>query len=58
MNGYIAIYNGRQIELHAESLYLARGKAEAVFNTKKSQKHMISVMLAEKDGKQVVHTFA
>jgi hypothetical protein len=54
MNGYIAFYNGKRIEVYAENLFKAKEKAVKEFKTKKT--HMVSVMLAEKDGKEVTHT--
>ena len=56
MNGYIAFFGSKQIELYASSLYEAKQKAIAQFNPPKSKQHMVSVMLAEKDGHSVVHT--
>jgi hypothetical protein len=56
MNGYIAFFNGKQTEIHAETQYAAKVKAEEFFKPVKSKKHLITVVLAEKEGKQVVHT--
>ena len=56
MYGYIAFYNGRRHELHADSLFSAKEKAVAHFKVKPKQAHMVSVVLAEKDGEQVTHT--
>ena len=56
MNGYIAFYNGKQHELYADTLLEAKDKAIQHFKPPKSKKHMVSVMLAEKDGQQVTHT--
>jgi hypothetical protein len=56
MNGYIAFYNGKRIELCASSSYEAQQKAAAVFKPPKSKAHMVSVMLAELDGKPVART--
>ena len=53
MNGYIAIYKGKQIEVHAETSYKAQLKAAEQFKAKKS--YNVNVMLAEKDGEQVTH---
>lgn len=53
MNGYIAFYKGKQIEVYAESSYAAQKKAAEQFKAKKS--YEVTVMLAEKDGKQVTH---
>ena len=54
--GYVAFYNGKQIELYASSLYDAKQKAVATFKAPKSKQHMVSVLLAEKNGEAVVHT--
>ena len=56
MNGYIAFFNGRQYVLYAASLYDAKLKAVAFFKPRKSQAHMVTVVLAESNGKPVVHT--
>jgi hypothetical protein len=54
MNGYIAFYRGKQVEVYAASSYEAQTKAAAMFKAKKS--YEVTVMLAEKDGQQVVHS--
>lgn len=56
MNGYVAFFDRKRHELHAESLYAAKQAALAFFKPAKSKAHMVSVVLAEKDGKPVVHT--
>lgn len=53
MNGYIAFYRGRKIEVYAETSFEAQTKAAAEFKAKKS--HEVTVMLCEKAGEQVVH---
>lgn len=53
MNGYIAFYRGRKIEVHADTSFEAQTKAAAEFKAKKS--HEVTVMLCEKAGEQVVH---
>ena len=58
MNGYVAIWQGKRIEVHAETSYSAQCKAETEFQkgTRKRVKgYDISVILCEKDGEQVVH---
>lgn len=50
MNGYIALYKGKQIEVHAATSY----EAAVQFKAKKTWE--VSVYLCEKDGKQVTHT--
>lgn len=56
MNGYIAFYKGKQIEVHAENSYQAQQKAAEKFKAKKS--YEVTVVLAEKDGEPVVHSTA
>ncbi len=53
MNGYIAFYRGKRHEVHADSSYQAQQKAAQHFKAKKS--YEVTVVLAEKDGQQVVH---
>ncbi len=52
-NGYIAFYKGKNIEVYADSSYAAQKKAALIFKAKKS--YDVTVVLAEKDGKQVTH---
>lgn len=54
-NGYVAFYNGKRTEVHAESLYAAKLKAIEIFKPAKSKQHMVSVTLAELDGLPVTH---
>lgn len=56
MNGYISFYNGKRHEVHADSLYAAKQKAVAHFKVTPKKEHMVSVVLAELNGEQVVHT--
>jgi hypothetical protein len=53
MNGYIAFYRGRQIEVHADTAYAAQQKAAALFKARKT--YEVTVVLAEKNGEQVTH---
>lgn len=55
MNGYIAFYKGRQTEVHADTTLAAQQKAAAFFRVKPNKAYEVTVVLAEKDGKQVVH---
>ena len=55
MNGYVAFYKLKQIELYAESLYAAKLKAVEEMRVPKSKQHLVSVMLAETDNKPVTH---
>lgn len=54
MNGYIAFWRGKQTEVHADTSYAAQQKAAQVFKAKKA--YEVTVVLAEKDGEQVVHS--
>lgn len=54
MNGYIAFYRGKQVEVYADSSYEAQQKAAAMFKARKS--YEVTVVLAEKGGQQVVHS--
>jgi hypothetical protein len=59
MNGYVCFWNRQRVEVRAESSYEAQQKALPLFqkNTRKKVKgYDVTVMLAEKDGKQVTHT--
>lgn len=53
MNGYIAIYKEKKIEVWAETSYQAQLKAAKEFKAKKS--YDVSVYLCEIQGKQVIH---
>jgi hypothetical protein len=53
MYGYIALYQGRRHELHADSLYAAKQAAVAHFKAPKSKQHLVTVHLAEVDGETV-----
>jgi accessory gene regulator protein AgrB len=54
MNGYIAFYKGKQIEVYAPTSYEAQQLAAKQLKAKKS--YEVTVMLAERDGEQVTHT--
>jgi hypothetical protein len=52
--GYICLYRGKKFEVHAESTFDAQQKCAKENNIKK--RYEISVYLAEKNGKPVIHT--
>jgi hypothetical protein len=54
MNGYIALYKGKQIEVYANTSYEAQKVASTQFKAKKS--YEVSVYLCEKHGEQVITT--
>ena len=53
MNGYVAFYKGKRIEVHAMTKLEAQTLAAAHFKARKP--YDVTVMLAEKDGEQVTH---
>ena len=55
-HGYIGFFNGKRVELQADSLYAAKQQAIAHFKPSKAKAHMVHVELAEKDGEQVTTT--
>lgn len=55
MNGYIALYNGKKIEVIAETSYKAQVEAARVLNVKEKNRYKISVYLCEKNGEPVTH---
>lgn len=54
MNGYKAFYKGKSIEVYANTSLEAQEKASALFKAKKQ--YQVTVMLCEKEGKQIIHT--
>lgn len=54
MNGYVCFYRGKRLEVNAETTYQAQQIAAKQFKAKKE--YEVAVTLAEKGGKQVVHT--
>lgn len=54
--GYVFFYDRKRIELYADSLFEAKQKAIEQFKPPKSKQHMVHGVLAEVDGKPVVHT--
>lgn len=54
--GYIGIWKSHQCEVYADSLWQAKQAVIAKLKVPKKQHHMVSVMLAEKDGQPVIHT--
>ena len=53
MNGYIAFYKDKQIEVYASSSFEARTKAVQLLKPRKS--YDVTVILCEKNGEQVTH---
>ena len=53
MNGYIAFYKGKTIEVEADSSFAAQVKAVDLFKARRN--YDVTVVLAEKSGQQVTH---
>lgn len=59
MNGYIALYRGKQVEVYAATSYQAQCRAAEVLNVRPNKSHEISVYLCERaDGSPVTHSTA
>ena len=56
MNGYIGFYKGKKFETQANTSYEAQKKIASENKIKKA--YEITIVLAEKDGKQVTHNNA
>ena len=54
MNGYVAFYKGKRIEVQAPTSYDAQCEAAAIFRARLTRD--VTVGLAKKDGEQVTHT--
>jgi hypothetical protein len=55
MNGYKAFFNGRELDIYANSLSEAKDKAVAAFKPSKAKRHMVHIHLCELAGKTVTH---
>jgi hypothetical protein len=58
MNGYIAFYNGQKIEVRAKTLWDAVQIARVRFKAPKSKHRMVHAVLADIEGKPVIHDTA
>ena len=56
--GYKAFYQGKSVEVYAETSYQAQQLAAAKLKVPEKKRYLITVVLCEKGGKPVVHTFA
>ena len=54
MNGYVCFYKTKRIEVYSDTSYHAQIEAARLLRVKKT--YEITVVLAEKDDKQVTHT--
>ena len=58
MNTYIAFFNGRRLELQADSMYAAVLMARKELKVSKSREGLLAVVLAAKGDEAVVHSGA
>jgi hypothetical protein len=49
MKGYKSFFNGRQIEVHADTIFQATEKAREIFKPAKSVRHLVHSVLCEVD---------
>jgi len=56
MNGYVGFYHGKRAECHANTILEAQNKLAKLLKAKHG--YDVSVVLAETDGKTVVHDTA
>ena len=56
MNGYLAFYNGQQLEVYADTSHQAQQTAVSMFKPPKSKAHMVHVCLAEVGEQPVIQT--
>lgn len=54
LNGYVCLYRGKRVEIHAPTTYEAQQKAAAHFKARKA--YEVTVHLAEVGGKAYEHT--
>lgn len=55
MNWYIAYFNGKRVEVEAETQWEAKKKVYKALKVPKSAQGYVAVMLAEKNGETVTH---
>ncbi len=55
MNGYVAFYKGKRVEIFEETLYRAKLQAQKELKVSDSQAWKIAIVLAEKDGELTTH---
>ena len=58
MNGYKCFYNGKTCEVYANTSYEAQGKAQVILKVKDNKRYLITPMLCETEGNQVIHSTA
>lgn len=55
MNGYVCFYARKRVEVYADTTFEARNKAAVLLNVPVKKHPQITVVLAEKQGQEVVH---
>ena len=59
-NGYVCLYNGQRVEVHADTTYEAQELARVEFQKKyprrKVKGYDVTTVLAERGGETVTHT--
>jgi hypothetical protein len=56
MNKYKCFYNGKEFDVESDTTYHAQCKCAKENKITEKQQYRITVMLVEKDGKEVVHS--
>jgi len=54
MNGYVCFYQGKRVEIYADTAFGAVKAAALRLHIPAKKMHLISVVLAEKDGQPVL----
>ena len=55
MNGYVAFYGNKRVEVTASTSFEAQKKVGELLKVPERKRYQITVMLAEKDGKPIIH---
>ena len=58
MNGYICMFLGKRVEVLANDLWQAKQKAISALNVPKSKQGLLSIVLAEVNGKDIIQSTA
>jgi len=56
VNGYVAFYKGKRLELYSDTIYHAQLDAAKHFGVKPNKSYQVSVHLCEKEVEPVIHT--
>lgn len=58
MNGYIGLYLGKKVEVYADGIWEAKQKAIQLLNVPKKKQSLLSIVLAEVNGKDYINNTA